>query len=77
MPSVRRALALLLLSSLSTCGGSSNPAAPSGPAQVEGVWTGVSIPTTLNGRYANREMALVFLIVSTWDLALSILSSVE
>ena len=27
MPSVRRALALLLLSGLSTCGGSSNPAA--------------------------------------------------
>ena len=49
MPSVRRALALLLLSGLSTCGGSSNPAAPSGPAQIAGVYTGRVTPMTITG----------------------------
>jgi hypothetical protein len=49
MPSVRRALAILLLSSLSTCGGSNNPAAPSGPAQIAGVYTGRVTPTTITG----------------------------
>ena len=46
---LRRALALLLLSGLSACGGSGNPAAPSGPAQVAGVWTGSLTMTSLTG----------------------------
>jgi hypothetical protein len=45
--SSRRALALLLLSNLSTCGGS--PAAPSGPAQVAGAWTGTLTVTSITG----------------------------
>jgi len=46
--SARGALALFLLSSLSTCGGGS-PAAPSGPAQVAGVWTGTLTVTSITG----------------------------
>lgn len=46
--SARRALAVLLLSSLSTCGGSS-PAAPSGPAQVAGIWKGTLTVTSITG----------------------------
>ena len=46
---LRRALALLLLSGLSACGGSGNPAAPSGPAQVAGVWTGSLTATSITG----------------------------
>jgi hypothetical protein len=47
--SVLFALALLVLSGLSACGGDSSPTAPSGPAQVEGLWTGTSTLNSVTG----------------------------
>lgn len=45
------ALALLVLSGLSACGGGSSPAAPSpsAPAQMEGLWTGNATRTGVTG----------------------------